>query len=162
MRFLGASVYGEANALAVIESGHFDVLQIPFNVLDQRMADAVLPAADAAGVGIVVRSAVLKGALTPKARYLPGPLERLRTAAERARDRLANGSWDDLPKAATRFCLSFPVVSSVLTGAKTAAELEAALQAEAEGPLNDAVLEAAAALGLDEEELLNPSYWPVP
>ena len=162
VRFLGASVYGEENALAVIDSGHFDVLQIPFNALDQRMAATVLPAADAAGVGVVVRSAVLKGALTPKARYLPGPLERLRTAAEGARDLLASGSWDALPKAATRFCLSFPAVSSVLTGAKTTAELDAALQAEAEGPLDDRLLEAAAALGLNEEELLNPSYWPVP
>jgi aryl-alcohol dehydrogenase-like predicted oxidoreductase len=160
VRFIGASVYGEENALAVIESGHFDVVQIAFNALDQRMAAKVLPAADAAGVGVIVRSALLQGALTEKAQWLPGPLERLRTAAERARDLLAGGSWDRLPKAAFRFCLSFPAVATVLTGAKTTAELDAALEAEAEGPLSDSVLAGAAQLALDEESLVDPSCWP--
>src|SRR6185436_3521783 len=118
--------------------------------------------ADAAGVGVIVRSALLKGALTEKAQRLPGPLERLRTAAERARDLLAGGSWEGLPKAAVRFCLSFPAVATVLMGAKTIAELDIALDAEADGPLSDSLLADAARLGLDEECLVNPSYWPVP
>ena len=161
VRFIGASVYGEENALAVIESGHFDVLQIAFNALDQRMAAKVLPAANAAGVGVVVRSALLKGALTSKAQWLPGPLETLRIAAERARDLLADGSWDALPEAATRFCLSFPSVSSVLTGARTVEELDVAIDAEAAGPLSAQLLAGTAGLALDEERLLNPSYWPI-
>jgi 1-deoxyxylulose-5-phosphate synthase len=162
IHFVGASVYGETAAMAAIACGQFDVLQIAFNVLDQRMAANVVPAADKAGIGVLVRSALLKGALTPKAQWLPAPLERLRTAAEQARDLLAEGSWDALPKAATRFCLSFPSVASVLTGARTAGELDAALEAEAEGPFDDRVLRDAARLGLDDEQLLNPSHWPVP
>ena len=162
VRFIGASVYGEPAAMAAVECGQFDVLQIAFNVLDQRMLTKVLPAAAAAGVGVLVRSALLKGALTPKAQWLPGPLGRLRAAAEQARDLLADGSWEALPKAATRFCLSFPSVSSVLMGARTLAELDAAVQAEAEGPLGGRVLADTARIALDEEQLLNPSYWPVP
>ena len=61
-----------------------------------------------------------------------------------------------------RFCLSVPHVSSVLTGARTTAELVSALAAEAEGPLDRDVLLNAARLALDDERLLNPSYWPVP
>ena len=160
IHFVGASVYGATAAMAAIACGQFDVLQIAFNVLDQRMTATVLPAADKAGIGVLVRSTLLKGALTPKAQWLPDPLARLRTAAEQARDLLAEGSWDALPKAATRFCLSFPSVASVLTGARTASELEVALQAEAEGPLGDRVLHEAARLGLDDEQLLNPSHWP--
>jgi aryl-alcohol dehydrogenase-like predicted oxidoreductase len=162
VRVVGASVYGEAAAMAAVECGQFDVLQIAFNVLDQRMAAKVLPAADNAGVGVLVRSALLKGALTPKAQWLPGPLDRLRTGAEQARDLLAEGSWDALPKAALRFCLSFPSVASVLTGARTASELEIAVQAETEGPLNGRVLHEAARLGLDDDHLLDPSHWPIP
>jgi 1-deoxyxylulose-5-phosphate synthase len=162
IRFLGASVYGEAAAMAAIACGQFDVLQIAFNVLDQRMAANVLPAADAAGIGVLVRSALLKGALTAKAQWLPAPLDRLRTGAEQARDLLAEGAWDGLPKAATRFCLSFPVVASVLVGARTAGELDIAIQAETEGPLADSQLLGAARLGLDDEQLLNPAHWPAP
>ncbi|MBI3491613.1 MAG: aldo/keto reductase, partial [Acidobacteria bacterium] len=86
VRVLGASVYGEDAALAVIRAGHYAVLQVAFNALDQRMARQVMPAADAAGVGVIVRSAFLKGALTPKAQWLPESLAPLREAALRARD----------------------------------------------------------------------------
>jgi aryl-alcohol dehydrogenase-like predicted oxidoreductase len=162
VRFVGTSVYDEAAAMAAVTCGQFDLVQIAFNALDQRMAANVLPAADKAGIGVIVRSALLKGALTSKAQWLSGPLERLRTAAEQARDLLADGSWEALPKAAMRFCLSFPSLSSVLVGARTSGELEVAVQAEAEGPLSERLLQEAARLGLDEEQLLNPSYWPVP
>ena len=161
IRVLGASVYGEDAAMAVIESGAYGVLQVAMNALDQRMLRTVLPAAAAAGVGVIVRSAFLKGALTPKAQWLPEPLAPLRDAAARARDLLAGGSWDRLPDAAMRFCLSVPGVASVLTGARTIRELDEALAAEGAGPLDPAVLSSASALALDEERLVNPAHWPV-
>ena len=162
VRCLGASVYGEEAALAVVRSGQFDVLQVAFNALDQRMAARVLPAAAAAGVGVVVRSAHLKGALTPKAQWLPEPLAPLREAAERARDLLAGGEWRALPEAAMRYCLSAPHVSSVLSGARTIAELRVSIDAEAAGPFAESVLAEATRLALTEEHLLNPSHWPMP
>lgn len=161
VRVIGASVYGEDAALAVIRSGEYGVLQVALNALDQRMMRHVLPAAHAAGLGVVVRSAFLKGALTPKAQWLPESLAPLRDAAARARDLLAAGSWERLPDAAMRFCLSVPAVASVLTGARTLEELDAALAAEAAGPLDGKTLEDAAALAIADERLLNPSYWPV-
>jgi len=162
VRAIGASVYGEEAALAVIASGAFGVLQVALNALDQRMRDRVLPAAVAAGVGVVVRSAFLKGALTAKAQWLPEALAPVRDAGRRARDLLAGGSWDALPEAAMRFCLSVPDVASVLTGARTRPELDAALAAEATGPLDAATLAASARLALTDDALLNPSRWPIP
>ncbi len=161
VRVIGASVYGEQDAMAVIQAGDYSVLQVALNVLDQRMMQTVLPAADAAGIGVVVRSAFLKGALTSKAQWLPAPLAALREAAARARDVLAGGSWETLPDAAMRFCLSAPLVASVLTGARTQQELDAALAAEASGPLESALMADAARLAMTDERLLNPSYWPV-
>ena len=162
VRAIGASVYGEEAALAVVRSGEYSVLQIALNALDQRMRARVLPAAAAAGVGVLVRSAFLKGALTAKAQWLPQTLERVQTAAARARDVLADGSWDRLPDAALRFCLSVPDVSSVLTGTRTRAELEAALAAEAVGPLDAATLAASSTLAVSDDALVNPSMWPIP
>ena len=161
IRVLGASVYGEDAAMAVIGSGVYGVVQIVLNALDQRMLADVLPAAVHAGVGVIVRSAFLKGALTPKAQWLPEPLTPLREAAARARDLLAGGSWDRLPEAAMRFCLSVPGIASVLTGARTIAELDEAIAAEAAGPFDPSTLATAAPLALTDERLLNPSHWPV-
>ncbi len=162
VRAIGASVYGEDAALAVIRSGHFTVLQVAFSALDQRMARVVLPEAETAGVGVIIRSAFLKGALTPKAQWLPGSLAPLREAATRACDALAGGVWDRLPEAAMRFCLSAPRVASVLTGARTVAELEAAIDAEAAGPLAPSAMADAARLALTDERLLDPSTWGMP
>ena len=156
---IGATVYDEDTALAVIRDGRFDLLQVALSALDQRMLARVIPAAASAGIGVVVRSAFLKGALTPKAQWLPETLAPLREAATRARDRLAGGSWARLPDAAMRFCLSVPDVSSVLTGARTLAELDEAIAAEAAGPLDQDALASAADLALTDERLLNPAHW---
>lgn len=160
IRFLGASVYTEEEALAVVEDGRFDVLQVAYSILDQRMADRVFPAAQCAGVGVLVRSAFLKGVLTAKARHLPAALESLRHAADRVKDKLA-GSWEAVPETALRFCLSAPEVSTVLVGARTLAELRQALTAAAHGPLSSDLHAQARLLAFTDTQLLNPSNWPL-
>ncbi len=160
VRFLGASIYTEAEALAAIEAGCFEVLQVPYNVLDQRMAARVFPSAERAGVGIVIRSALLKGALTAKAQWLPQELAELRRAAERARDVLA-GSWESLPEMALRFCLSATQAAAILIGARALEELRQALRAIELGPLATDMLVRTGALTLEDERLFNPSQWPV-
>jgi aryl-alcohol dehydrogenase-like predicted oxidoreductase len=160
VRFLGASVYGEDAALAVIGSKQFDVLQVAYNLLDQRMAQRVFPAAERAGVGVIVRSVFLKGALTPRAEWLPAALAELRTAADRVRETF-HASWLVLPEVGLRFCLSTPQVATVLTGASTLNELTQALTAVEAGPLTEQLLARTPDLGLCDERLLNPSYWPI-
>ena len=88
LKFVGASVYGEPAALAAIRSGRVDVLQIALNLLDQRMLTTVLPDARKNNVGIVARSAFLKGALTDRARLLPDGLRGLSEASDRMREAL--------------------------------------------------------------------------
>jgi aryl-alcohol dehydrogenase-like predicted oxidoreductase len=161
VRFLGATVYQEDAALAIVKTGEFDTLQVAVSLLDQRKLRSVLPAASAAGVAVIARSALLKGALTPKAQWLPAELAPLRDATVRARDTLANGSWDRLPRAAMRYCLTVPRIASVLAGARTLAELDAAIEAEAAGPLGSLEVALATELAIDDERLLNPSHWPV-
>jgi len=158
VRFLGASVYGEDDAVGMIESGHFDVLQVAYNLLDQRMAQRVFPAAEQAGVGIVVRSALLKGVLTDRARWLSPELSDLRQAAERVRE-ILNGSWQSLTQVAVRFCLSAPHVGTVLVGAQTEKELKQSLAAEKAGPLSETLLARTLGLALKDERYLNPSHW---
>lgn len=71
-------------ALAAIETGLLDVLRVPYNILDQTMEEQVFPAAKRAGIGIIFRSAFLKGVLTNSVQYFPPELALLRQAAERA------------------------------------------------------------------------------
>jgi aryl-alcohol dehydrogenase-like predicted oxidoreductase len=159
LKFVGASVYGEPAALAAIRSGRVDVLQIALNLLDQRMVETVLPEARRNNVGVIVRSAFLKGALTSRAKLLPEGLRCLAEASDRMRDALGE-TWDSLPLAALRFCLSVPGVHSVLVGLRSLPELAAACAAQGEGHLDSAVVRKTKLLSLKDEQLLDPSYWP--
>jgi aryl-alcohol dehydrogenase-like predicted oxidoreductase len=161
IRFLGASVYGEEAALAVIKAGDFDTIQLAYNLLDQRMAGEVFPAACEANIGVICRSALLKGALTERARWLPEELAPLREQVTRAVNSLA-GSWEKLPQIALRFCLSSSHISTVLVGASSRQELDAAIEAAAAGPLSNKELEIASGLALANESLINPVNWPIP
>ena len=158
VRVLGTSVYTEEEALASIEAGCFDVLQVAYNMLDQRMAGRVFPAAREAGVGLIVRSAFLKGALTAKSRHLPADLQPLSDAADRLR--LALGAaWRDLPQLALRFCLSFTDVAVVIVGVRSREELDTAVTAAREGPLPPDALEVIAEHAITDDGLLNPAKW---
>lgn len=161
VRFVGASVYTEAEALAVIKSGYFDVLQVAYSILDQRMASAVFPAAKEAGVGIINRSALVKGVLTPRMKWLPAELTSLREASEEIINTFGI-SWDVLPQMALRFCLSSDFVQTVIVGASNEQEIDSAIDAASEGPLDEEKLTIAVDLALHDEHLLNPSYWPIP
>ncbi len=158
VRWLGASVYGAGTALAAIRTGRIQVLQLAVSVLDQRMCSQVIPEAERRGVGVLTRSALLKGALTKRARWLP---ESLRPVAE-ASSRVVAGlktSWDELPAIAVRFCLSLRAAQTVLVGIRGAAELQECLKAEAVGPLSPDLLNVAHSLALNDEQMLNPSFW---
>ncbi|MEI7816328.1 MAG: aldo/keto reductase [Desulfuromonadales bacterium] len=159
-RFVGATVYSETESLAVVKSGGYDSLQLAFSILDQRQSAVALPGAKSAGVGVMARSSLLKGALTPKGRWLPDELEDLRQSVEKVVG-LLECNWDDLPEIATRYCLSIPLIDSVLIGARTHEELTAALEAERKGDLGDECISKCANLGLNDENLLNPSKWPL-
>ncbi|MBI3463389.1 MAG: aldo/keto reductase [Planctomycetes bacterium] len=161
VRHLGASVYDEEAALAAVRSGGFDVIQVAYNLLDQRMAERVFREARGCGVGVLARSPLLKGALSAKSQWLPAELHPLRDAVARVRMEMGV-SWDELPGAALRFSLSNPNVDSVVFGPRTTAELQVALDAVRRGPLEQTQLAVAAGLALHGAPMLNPSTWALP
>lgn len=159
IRWIGASVYQEHEALAAIRSGICDVLQVPYNLLDQRMAERVFPAAAEAGVGIIVRSVFLKGVLTEKVNWLPSQLTPLKEAAEKMKSCFVL-TWEGLASMALRFCLSHPSVATVLVGIRTVDELYHALDVDRSERLTEEQCRIAQSLQLHDESLLNPNLWP--
>src|SRR5436190_5795558 len=64
VRFVGASIYDNAQGVELIESGRCDVIQQVVSLLQPEAAQALLPAAVKQGVGIVARQVLFKGFLT--------------------------------------------------------------------------------------------------
>jgi len=156
--FIGASVYGPAAAMLAIESGRYDCLEIAYSVLDRRPEVAVLDAARQAGVGVLARSVLLKGALSPRYQALPCGLDSLKRSVEQLA--FIAGSAGQLPEFAYRYVLGRTPPHSALIGTASIAELQAGIDYAARGPLPDDVLEAARAVPVEDERFLNPGLWP--
>lgn len=131
IRFIGISVHREEEAMAAIEDGRVDVLQVIFNMLDQRMAERVFARAATEGIGIIAREPLACGMLSGK--YGAGHEfarddHRRRWNAEKiAFDLKKIGmirsvlATDRLPlaQAALEYVLEYKAVSTVIPGAKT-------------------------------------------
>lgn len=155
VRAVGATVYGETAALAVVESRAFDAVQIAFSALDRRPERRVLPAAAAAGTAVIARSLLLRGVLSAAGRELDGPFAVLRDAADTVR-RSLHASWSELPGAAAAFVAGRPGIACALLGPHDEAELIQLLDqierfADVEPRLPAQAL---------PEWLLDPSRWP--
>jgi D-threo-aldose 1-dehydrogenase len=153
---VGATVYGETNALAAIAHTEVEVVQVAYSALDRRLERRVLPAAIAANKAVVARSLLLHGVLSPAGRDLHGPFAPLGAAADTVRRELG-ASWEELPGAAVAFVASRPGIACALLGPRDEAELGALL----DGARHFA--EAAAGVRLAAAELpdwlLDPSRW---
>ena len=159
LRAVGGSTYGADLPLAALGTGLFDMLQVTYSVFDQRLAEQVLPAAAAHDIGIVVRSILLKGALTARGDYLPDHLAELR---ERSRQFRALVAAAGLPYTAVQVAIAFglahPHIQAVLVGLRSTWELREALGATTT-QLPGELLAQLHALRLDDADLLNPATW---
>jgi aryl-alcohol dehydrogenase-like predicted oxidoreductase len=159
VRWWGASTYGTAAPRAIVGTGaRFATLQMAYSLLDRTLEDGVLPACRPAGIGVIVRSAFLKGVLSERYRALPAHLEPLRQTAAAAAG-LAATAGLSLAEAALRFAVHSPYADVVLFGTAAPDELRANLRAAAAGPLPDELTAAFRKLRVEPPELLNPATW---
>lgn len=157
VRVVGVSVYGEMPARTALKSDIYETIQIAYNLLDRAVPEPLIAEAYRLNKGILARSVLLKGVLTEKVGWIPPSLSGLRNEANRFREAVSC-SWQGLPAVALRFVLSNRAVSSALLGPQSLIELEAAVKAEAEGPLAKSVLDQLPPTHV-EPWLLNPSNW---
>ncbi len=137
----------------------FSTIQTAYSILDQRMAAKVLPRAKEKNVGVICRSVLLKGALTPAAEKLPPALTSLKNNS-RAAAKIAAALGTDLPTLAIRFAASHPAISTILIGTVAPEHLKTGLAAIQAGPLPNDILQKLATLAIDDPSQVDPSQWP--
>lgn len=156
---IGASVYGEEAAVAAIESGGYDCLQIAYSVLDRNPESRVIALAREKGVGLVARSVLLKGALTDRCRHLPAGLADLKCSIERMQV-LAAREHMSLPEMAYRYVLSQELPQTALVGTANLGEIDQAVEFARKGPLPAGLIAEIRSLPMPEADQLNPGNWP--
>ncbi len=155
----GISTRGEEAPLAAIESDFFDCLQVGYSIFDQRQDRNNLGLAGEKNIGIIARSVLLKGALTPAYIHLPNQLTLIKERYPII-EVLARSIGMDVPTLALRFAFSNKRISTILVGTQSIGHLEKALTTLEQGPLSPEVVKNLEALAIDDPNYADPSYWP--
>jgi len=177
IRGIGISVSDArpAEANGTIQAGRVDVVQVSYNILDQRAATELFPVARQHNTGVVARVPLASGALagqwTPQTTFPPDDwrhdvfvgetLERTLHYVDQLR-LLAQGASSSLAEAAVRFSLSDPTVSSVIPGARSQEDVDGNMQAWRLGPLPEQELQRIKDLWQREfQHFIRTSFYPV-
>ncbi|MEH6499797.1 MAG: aldo/keto reductase [Pseudoalteromonas distincta] len=151
---IGISIYAPAELDTLCERYHFDLVQAPFNIMDDRLSESGwLDRLCELGTDLHVRSVFMQGLLLMPEGTRPGVFDRW---ADRW---LAWQAWlDDTGltplQACLRYALSLPQIERVVVGVDSPAQLtEIIAAAEGQCPSRPD------AIGCTDESLLNPSLW---
>ncbi len=157
IRVCGVSTYTVQETNSAIETGVWDVLQLPFNLLDQRQS-ASFTAAKQKGIGIIVRSVLMKGLLSGRGKNLHPELKKVENHIA-GYDRLLEKTNFTLSELATKFALSFAGISSVLVGIDREEYLHQSIKVANGDYLNTEFLERAKKMALPHPDFLDLPYW---
>lgn len=157
VRATGISTYALEDTKTAVNSGRWDVIQLPFNLMDQRQRE-LFEKAQEKGVGIVVRSVLLKGLLSNRGKNLHPALKNVENHIVKYEQLLEKTGYT-LPILATKFALSYPEVSSVLVGIDKEEYLEEALRTVDGNCFNNRDLEKIKQLAYPDPEFIDLPYW---
>ncbi len=136
-RYVGYSGDGD-NALEAIRMGVFDTLQTSLNPVDQQALNAVLPAAQQAGMGVIAKRPVANGAIGRGA----SPYRYADVYWERAQHLQVPDRAPENPlEFSLRFTLSHQVIDTAIVGTTSAEHARQNIQFATAGSLPDALLE---------------------
>jgi aryl-alcohol dehydrogenase-like predicted oxidoreductase len=155
---LGVSVYNNEQLEEVIDDDAIDLIQLPFNLLDNLSRRGfLLEKAKQKGKIIHTRSAFLQGLFfkdpssdNPIAIQLKKQLEEIRL--------IAGAGNMPVASLALNYCLQQPLIDRVLIGVDSLEQLKANIAA-ASGKLNQGILSEVDRIQVPGEDLLNPSLW---
>ncbi len=159
LKHFGISTRGIEAPLSAIKDGNFETLQLAHSIFDQRMIPRVFHEAKKNNIGIINRSVLLKGALTPARQYLAPSLVQLRKNGDTA-EKIAKEMGIDLPTLAIRFALSNSSIDTVLVGSNKIKNIESAVRASEAGRLPDDVIKKLIKLAINDPMEVDPKNWP--
>jgi len=156
VKCIGASVYGPDELATLNERYGPDLVQLPLNVLDQRvLSSGLLPAMRAAGTEIHARSPFLQGLLVMPAGQRPAWTARWQPELA-AVDDWVEASGLPAEGACLQFALRQEDVDRVVVGIDGTDQLKGLLEQSG----NMAMLPPADPLACNDEDLILPCRWP--
>ncbi len=154
----GVSIYTNEQFAMAIEDENIDVIQLPFNLLDnESIRGALMTKAKAAGKTIHIRSVFLQGLFFKKKEELPNYFTSLRPALE-AIAKISSDYKIPVSSLALAYVLQNPLIDGVIIGIDSQNQLHNNLEACSVYLPPDCV-KRINLIKVEEPFLLNPSKW---
>ncbi|MGH2623454.1 MAG: aldo/keto reductase, partial [Sphingobacterium sp.] len=157
IRYPGISVYEEKETKRALDKGFWSVLQLPFNLMDQKQG-VHFQKAHENGVGLVIRSVLMRGLLTDKSFQLHPELKAVENHIQLYKQ-LFDSEMESLVALAMKFTASIPEIASVLVGFDKIAFVDQALEIFNGKNLNEDQLKLAKSLSYPDQGFLNLAKW---
>jgi len=155
---IGVSVYTDSEARALLKYDYIDIIQLPFNLLDNlSLKGDLLEDIKLAGKSVHVRSVFLQGLFFKNLDLLPVFLEPLRLDLELLHS-LSKQYQISMNQMAMRYVLDQPLIDGVLIGVDSLAQLEENLD-QIKNPLPEALMARINGIKPSNQLLLNPVLW---
>lgn len=155
---IGVSVYTDSEARALLKYDYIDIIQLPFNLLDNlSLKGDLLKDIKLAGKSVHVRSVFLQGLFFKNLDLLPVFLEPLRLDLELLHS-LSKQYQISMNQMAIRYVLDQPLIDGVLIGVDSLAQLEENLD-QIKNPLPEALMARINGIKPSNQLLLNPVFW---
>ncbi|MFK5972228.1 MAG: aldo/keto reductase [Flavobacteriaceae bacterium] len=157
IRATGISTYSVEETKKTIDRGNWDVVQLPYNLMDQSQ-EVNFSLAENNKIGIMVRSVLFKGILSEKGRSLHSELKDVEQHIALYKE-LWSQLGCDLAVLAVNFVLSKKQVSSVLIGIDRLEYLEKSMAVADGNYLNSELLNRAKELEYPDIDFLDLVNW---
>jgi aryl-alcohol dehydrogenase-like predicted oxidoreductase len=119
---IGVSIYDEIEFDLAVGHPSIDVIQVPYNIFDQRFGPDRVREASESGKEVVARSTLLQGVLLADPKSLPAPVRHLSVGLEVLQQFAAQWSLDSLT-IALGFARRNSLLSGIIVGAAKEADL---------------------------------------
>ena len=159
VRYWGVTTYGEEGPLeALTAGGRFRTVQLAYSALDRTLEHRVIPRLRDEGVGLILCSMFLQGALSPVWTRLPVHLHALRAACSQVAE-LAAQAGISMAELALRFAVFQPRPAVAVFGTLSIEEIESNIAFIETGPLPPDLLRALDDVNVEDDTPLNPGTW---
>lgn len=156
LKKIGVSVYDPLSASLIIERFNVDVIQLPYNLYDQRfMRSGLVNTFKSKGIEVHTRSSFLQGVLLMET--LPKQLSYFEKEHEKFISFCRNNSLTQL-QVALKFVLENPFIDKVVLGFNDVSQIRESINVLAE-PFDSDFLVELLSLNVDDEFLIDPSKW---
>lgn len=158
IKSFGVSVYTNKEIEKVIQDKNVDIIQFPFNLLDNKnLREGVMKKVKSSGKMIHTRSAYLQGLFFKDQESEDLIIKKLSSELSFLKD-LSKEFQIPINKLALNYCLQQPLIDNVIIGVDSVRQLKENIQTSYE-QLSERILEKIDEIKITNQDLINPSLW---